>query len=174
MDWVETTGKSIDEATERALAHLGVHRDDAEIEILQLAVEQYRKVVDDGDDAVKVQCASLIDQQGQHDAEIERMRGMVKRAEEQCKKERTDAEAARASLNAANYRMASWSTDKKAVETADHYRIKYEEAMKELGNLKGTYRNAINLAYADAARSKVKREAIRSVESGVESLLRLR
>lgn len=35
MDWVETTGKSIDEATERALAHLGVHRDDAEIEIIE-------------------------------------------------------------------------------------------------------------------------------------------
>ena len=35
MDWVETTGKSIEEATERALAHLGVHRDDAEIEILE-------------------------------------------------------------------------------------------------------------------------------------------
>lgn len=35
MDWVETTGKTIDEATERALAHLGVHRDDAEVEILE-------------------------------------------------------------------------------------------------------------------------------------------
>ena len=35
MDWVETTGKSVDEATERALAHLGVHRDDAEIEVLE-------------------------------------------------------------------------------------------------------------------------------------------
>lgn len=35
MDWVETTGKSIDEATERALAHLGVHRDDAEVEVLE-------------------------------------------------------------------------------------------------------------------------------------------
>ena len=35
MDWVETTGKSIDEATDRALAHLGVHRDDAEIEIIE-------------------------------------------------------------------------------------------------------------------------------------------
>lgn len=35
MDWVETTGKSIEEATERALAHLGVHRDDAEIEVLE-------------------------------------------------------------------------------------------------------------------------------------------
>jgi spoIIIJ-associated protein len=35
MDWVETTGKSIDEATERALAHLGVHQDDAEVEVLE-------------------------------------------------------------------------------------------------------------------------------------------
>ena len=35
MDWVETTGKSVDEATERALAHLGVHRDDAEVEIIE-------------------------------------------------------------------------------------------------------------------------------------------
>jgi spoIIIJ-associated protein len=35
MDWVETTGKTIDEATDRALAHLGVHRDDAEVEILE-------------------------------------------------------------------------------------------------------------------------------------------
>jgi len=35
MDWVETTGKSIDEATDRALAHLGVHRDDAEVEVIE-------------------------------------------------------------------------------------------------------------------------------------------
>lgn len=35
MDWVETTGKTINEATDRALAHLGVHRDDAEIEVLE-------------------------------------------------------------------------------------------------------------------------------------------
>jgi len=35
MDWVETTGKNIDEATERALAHLGVARADAEIEVLE-------------------------------------------------------------------------------------------------------------------------------------------
>ena len=35
MDWVETTGKSVDEATERALAHLGVHSDDAEIEVIE-------------------------------------------------------------------------------------------------------------------------------------------
>ncbi len=35
MDWVETTGKSIDEATDRALAHLGVHRDDADVEVIE-------------------------------------------------------------------------------------------------------------------------------------------
>src|SRR5580658_4149566 len=35
MDWVETTGKSIEEATARALAHLGVHRDDAEVEVIE-------------------------------------------------------------------------------------------------------------------------------------------
>ncbi len=35
MDWVETTGSSLEEATTRALAHLGVHRDDAEIEVLE-------------------------------------------------------------------------------------------------------------------------------------------
>lgn len=35
MDWVETTGKSVEEATERALTHLGVSRGDAEIEVLE-------------------------------------------------------------------------------------------------------------------------------------------
>lgn len=35
MEWVETTGKSVDEATERALAHLGVTRDDAEVEVVE-------------------------------------------------------------------------------------------------------------------------------------------
>jgi len=35
MDWVETTGKSVEEATERALTHLGVGRNDAEIEVLE-------------------------------------------------------------------------------------------------------------------------------------------
>ncbi len=35
MEWVETTGKSVDEATERALVHLGVARDDAEVEVVE-------------------------------------------------------------------------------------------------------------------------------------------
>ena len=137
-------------------------------------LEELLQAAEETPDAVQSRLTVAIAKQVDHDVELARMKSRMERAEAQCKQERTDAEAARAALNAANYRMASWSTDKKAVETADHYRIKYEEAMKELGNLKGTYRNAINLAYADAARSKVKREAIRSVESGVESLLRLR
>lgn len=35
MEWVETTGKTVDEAMDRALAHLGVHRDDAEVEVVE-------------------------------------------------------------------------------------------------------------------------------------------
>ena len=35
MDWVETTGKSVDEATSRALEHLGVSKGDADVEVLE-------------------------------------------------------------------------------------------------------------------------------------------
>ncbi|MGC8499134.1 MAG: RNA-binding cell elongation regulator Jag/EloR [Acidimicrobiales bacterium] len=35
MDWVEATGKSVDEATSRAIAHLGIGVEDAEIEVLE-------------------------------------------------------------------------------------------------------------------------------------------
>ena len=35
MEWVETTGKTVDEAKEAALDQLGVHEDDAEIEIVE-------------------------------------------------------------------------------------------------------------------------------------------
>jgi spoIIIJ-associated protein len=35
MEWVETTGKTVDEAMDRALAHLGVHRDDAEVQVME-------------------------------------------------------------------------------------------------------------------------------------------
>ena len=35
MDWVEATGKSVDEATSRAIAHLGIGLEDAEVEILE-------------------------------------------------------------------------------------------------------------------------------------------
>jgi spoIIIJ-associated protein len=35
MEWVETTGKTVDEAMDRALAHLGVHRADAEVEVIE-------------------------------------------------------------------------------------------------------------------------------------------
>ena len=35
MDWVETTGKSVEEATERALSHLGIRTEEAEVEILE-------------------------------------------------------------------------------------------------------------------------------------------
>ncbi|MEZ5298660.1 MAG: Jag N-terminal domain-containing protein [Ilumatobacteraceae bacterium] len=37
MEWVVTTGKSVDEAKERALDQLGVARDDAEFEIVEEA-----------------------------------------------------------------------------------------------------------------------------------------
>ena len=35
MDWVETTGKTVEEATKRALQHLGVGSGDAEVEVLE-------------------------------------------------------------------------------------------------------------------------------------------
>ena len=35
MDWVETTGKTVEEATKRALQHLGVGSSDADVEILE-------------------------------------------------------------------------------------------------------------------------------------------
>lgn len=35
MEWVETTGKTVDEAKERALDQLGVHMEDAEFEIVE-------------------------------------------------------------------------------------------------------------------------------------------
>jgi spoIIIJ-associated protein len=35
MDWVETTGKTLEEATNKALQHLGVAQSDADIEILE-------------------------------------------------------------------------------------------------------------------------------------------
>lgn len=35
MDWVETTGKTVEEATKRALQHLGVGNGDAEVEVLE-------------------------------------------------------------------------------------------------------------------------------------------
>jgi len=35
MDWVETTGRSVDEATSRALEHLGVSKGDADVEVLE-------------------------------------------------------------------------------------------------------------------------------------------
>lgn len=144
-------------------------REEAEARLRQLL-----EAAEETPDAVQSRLTEAIARQAEHNAEIARYKAVAEREKATATRYAKEASEANAALNAANYRMASWSTDKKAVETADHYRIKYEEAMKELGDLKGTYRKAINLAYADAARSKVKREAIRAVESGVESLLRLR
>ena len=35
MEWVETTGKTVEDAKEAALDQLGVHEDDAEIEVIE-------------------------------------------------------------------------------------------------------------------------------------------
>ena len=35
MEWVETTGKTVEEAKEKALDQLGVHMEDAEFDILE-------------------------------------------------------------------------------------------------------------------------------------------
>ena len=35
MEWVETTGKTVEDAKEAALDQLGVHEDDAEVEVLE-------------------------------------------------------------------------------------------------------------------------------------------
>ena len=151
-----------------------VNDKEAECEKLGNVVAELQETLKSSPDQLRVDNAELVAEKAGHEAELERALGMAKREKANADSYAREASEANRERNAALARMASWSTDKKAAETADHYRIKYEEAMKELGNLKGTYRNAINLAYADAARSKVKREAIRSVESGVESLLRLR
>jgi chromosome segregation ATPase len=137
-------------------------------------LEELLQAAEETPEAVQSRLTVAIAKQADHDAELARMKARMDRAEEQCKRERDDASVARTQLAAAQYRMASWYTNKKAVETADHYRIKYEEAMAQFNGLRDAMRKSIQLAYADAARSKVKREAIRSVETGVESLLRLR
>ena len=152
-----------------------LEKETAKREESEARLEQLLQAAEETPDAVQSRLTEAIARQADHDVRDRPLQGPRRAREgDRYAIRQGSLRGQRAPLNAANYRMASWSTDKKAVETADHYRIKYEEAMKELGDLKGTYRKAINLAYADAARSKVKREAIRAVESGVEALLRLR
>jgi hypothetical protein len=64
--------------------------------------------------------------------------------------------------------MASWSSDKTAAETADHYREKYEAAVKREEAIGVTVRRAIDAAYQDAGKSKVRREAVRAVEMRIK------
>ncbi|MHB8564708.1 MAG: hypothetical protein ACYDDA_12360 [Acidiferrobacteraceae bacterium] len=146
---------------------------EAECEKLGGVVAELQETLKVSPDQLRVDNAALIAEKAGHEAEIARWKGLAERETATATRYAREVTEANAALSAANYRMASWSSDKTAAETADHYRIKYEEACKRFDGLRAAMQSAIKLAYQDAARSKVKREAIRAVESGVESLLRL-
>ena len=135
-------------------------REEAEARLRQLL-----EAAEETPEAVQSRLTEAIARQAEHNAEIARYKGLAEREKATATQYAKEASEANAALNAANYRMASWSTDKKAVETADHYRIKYEEAMKELGDLKTQVNAALKAAHLDAGRSKVKAETIRYISN---------
>ena len=141
-------------------------REEAEARLRQLL-----EAAEETPEAVQSRLTEAIARQADHDVEIARYKGLAEREKATATRYAKEASEANAALNAANYRMASWSTDKKAVETADHYRIKYEEAMARETKARDALKHALQAAYADAARSKVKRETLRSLEAGIETLL---
>ena len=148
-----------------------LEKETAKREEAEARLRQLLEAAEETPDAVQSRLTEAIARQAEHNAEIARYKAVAEREKATATQYAKEASKANAALNAANYRMASWSTDKKAVETADHYRIKYEEAMARETKARDALKYALQAAYADAARSKVKRETLRSLEASIETLL---
>ena len=129
-----------------------------EIDVLNERVEEYQQILKGSEDATQMKLAELLQKQETHERDLQRMHDKARQADER-------ARTATAQLAANQIRMAAWSSDKTAVETADHYRIKYEEAIKGWDALKTQVNAALKAAHLDAGRSKVKAETIRYISN---------
>src|ERR1700721_4623596 len=81
---------------------------------------------------------------------------MAKREKENADRYAREASEANRERNAALARMASWSTDKTAAQTADHYREKYEAAVKR----EETFARQLSKAFTTAHHRAGKRQAV--------------
>ena len=133
-------------------------------EAAEARLEELLQAAEETPESVQSRLTVAIARQADHDAELARMKSRMERAEEQCKIERAEAARARTALDAANYRMASWSADKTAAETADHYRAQYEAAMRRERVRLDSMRAALANARTEAGKSAKAKEIVRIVE----------
>jgi chromosome segregation ATPase len=130
---------------------------EAECEKLGGVVAELQDQLKASPDQLRVDNAELVAEKAGHDAEIERARGMAKREKENADRYAREASEANRERNAALAR-------KTATETADHYREKYEAAVKREEAFAQQVSAAFTNARGQAGKRKAVLEGIRMVE----------
>jgi chromosome segregation ATPase len=142
-----------------------------EIDVLNERVEEYQQILKGSEDATQMKLAELLQKQETHERDLQRMHNKARQADERARDAELRASTATAQLAANQIRMAAWSSDKTAVETADHYRERANAVSDELTALRKNVREALDVTAAHT-KSKVRREAIREVGDLIDALNR--
>lgn len=138
---------------------------EADVEKLERQVKDLQSTIDESEDELRTRISDLIEKQQRHDAEIERMGRKVAHAEEGFAAMSKAAARDRNERMTAETRMAAWSSDKTAAETADHYREKYELATQRESDLTKRINSAFVAAHHDAGKRKAVHEGIDMVHN---------
>jgi hypothetical protein len=124
--------------------------------VLNERVEEYQQILEGSEDATQMKLAELLQKQETHERDLQRMHDKARQADERARDAELRASTATAQLAANQIRMAAWSSDKTAVETADHYREKYEASVKR----EEAFARQVSAAFASARGQAGKRKAV--------------
>jgi molecular chaperone GrpE (heat shock protein) len=129
---------------------------DEKIEKLEEKLSEERALFRCTDSELHRKVADLLDAQSRHDAKVKLLE--EKLAVEQAYAQRMGRECAAAMgrVGALNIRMASWLENRTAAETADHYREKYDAALRACNDTV----DRLHAAYVTATRKAGKRKAV--------------
>ena len=153
------------EALQEQVKDLRVDLEKAEeaAEVLEQKLTELVQAASDTPDELQSKYTTALARQVQHDEEIARMKAKVDSAVASVEVYRRErAQAADQALKAET-RMASWSQDRTAAETADHYREKYDQNLQEFTDYAGLVRKAVAAGREVAGRSKIAREVIETI-----------
>ena len=141
---------------------------DDEIDKLRAQIRALEQAAQASGDGLRVQIAELLSDKQAHDDEIAKYRDRAKFADTMCAAMSKRADEDRQARIAAETRMASWSSDKTAAQTADHYRERYEQQLRHNEELHRQIEKAFDDGILNAS-SKVRRDAIVSVRNAFRS-----
>lgn len=166
----DETHAALQKDAEKLEADLG--KKEAAIEALEEKLSEERALLRCTDSELHRKVADLIDEQTRHGAKVKLLEEKLAAEQAYAKRMGRECAAATGRAGALTIRMASWLEDKTAAETADHYRGKYDAAIRDYNDAMDRLRAAYVTATRKAGKRKAVVEGIQLVRDIFEGTLR--